>query len=142
MLVTGASGYLGGRLVPQLLAAGHQVRCMVRSPEGLSSHPWHKQVQVAVADALEPASLDAALEGIDTAYYLIHSMDGDKGFATRDRQAAENFRRAAERRGVRRIIYMGGLGGSTDLSGHLASRQEVGRVLAAGPIASVRSGRR
>lgn len=135
LLVTGASGYLGGRLVPQLLAAGHEVRCMVRSPEGLSSHPWHKQVEVAVADALEPASLDAALEGIDTAYYLIHSMDGDEGFAARDRQAAENFRRAAERRGVRRIIYMGGLGGSTDLSGHLASRQEVGRVLAAGPIA-------
>ncbi|HSL26093.1 MAG TPA: SDR family oxidoreductase [Acidimicrobiia bacterium] len=134
--MTGATGYLGGRLVPQLLAAGHDVRCMVRRPAGLAGLPWHQQVEVVTADALQPESLDAALEGVGTAFYLIHSMDGGERFAARDRQAAENFRRAAERQGVRRIVYLGGLGRSgSGLSSHLASRQEVGRILGAGQIA-------
>ena len=97
VLVTGATGYLGGRLVLQLLAAGHNVRCMVRQPAGLAELPWHEQVQVVQADALETESLDTALDGVETAYYLIHSMDGGELFAARDRQAAENFRRAAVR---------------------------------------------
>ncbi|HUO45655.1 MAG TPA: SDR family oxidoreductase [Acidimicrobiia bacterium] len=135
VLVTGANGYLGGRLVPQLLAAGHQVRCMVRRSDSLDDLPWHSGVEVVTADALDPETLDGALIDIDVAYYLIHSMAGGEGFADRDRQAADNFREAASRHGVRRIVYLGGLGGSSaDLSGHLASRHEVGRLLGTGPI--------
>ncbi|HEX2420721.1 MAG TPA: NAD(P)H-binding protein, partial [Acidimicrobiia bacterium] len=76
VLVTGATGYLGGRLVPQLLAAGHDVRCMVRQPAGLAGLPWYEQVEVVKADALQAESLDTALDGVETAFYLIHSMDG------------------------------------------------------------------
>ena len=136
VLVTGASGYLGGRLVPQLLAAGIRVRCMVREIAGVADRGWYPQVEVVTGDALEPESLDSALRGVDTAYYLIHSMNGDAQFAGRDRLAADNFREAAERQSVRRIIYLGGLGHTgTELSAHLASRQEVGRVLGEGGIA-------
>jgi uncharacterized protein YbjT (DUF2867 family) len=109
---------------------------MVRQPADLAGLPWYEQVEVVKADALQAESLDTALDGVETAFYLIHSMDGGERFAARDRQAAENFRRAAERQGMRRVIYMGGLGSSgVGLSSHLASRQEVGRILGAGPIA-------
>jgi uncharacterized protein YbjT (DUF2867 family) len=122
--------------VPQLLAADHGVRCMVREKAGVADRSWFDDVEIVTGDALNPESLDAALMGVDTAYYLIHSMNGDSRFASRDRMAAENFRKAAERQGVRRIIYLGGLGDDgTELSAHLASRHEVGRILSEGDIA-------
>lgn len=132
ILVTGATGYIGGRLVPRLLAQDRPVRCMVRDAKRLRARPWAEDVEVVEADALEPDSLDVALEGVDTAYYLIHSMGKSaKGFENRDRVAAENFAAAAKRAGVKHIIYLGGLGDADKgMSPHLASRQETGRYLA------------
>lgn len=143
VLVTGATGYIGGRLVPHLLDAGHSVRCMTRDPDRLALDPWRDQVEVVAADALDPASLDEALAGCDAAYFLIHGMAGhEPGFAARDRTAADNFAKAAERQNVQRIVYLGGLGSNGEsLSEHLASRQEVGRVLASGvvPVTELRA---
>jgi uncharacterized protein YbjT (DUF2867 family) len=135
ILVTGARGYIGGRLVPELLARGYRVRRMVRghSQPFRDARPGAEDV---IADALDPASLRRALEGIDVAYYLIHSMQlGPSEFAEADAKAAENFRLAAELAGVRRIIYLGGLGDArSELSTHLRSRMEVARELQAGPV--------
>ena len=135
VLVTGASGYIGGRLVPALLAAGHSVRCMSRNAAKLEQQPWFNEVEAVSADALDRPSLDRAMEGCDAAFYLIHSMDGsDADFGDRDRDAAQNFAAAAAEAGLKRIVYLGGLGGGDELSKHLSSRQEVGRVLAAGSV--------
>jgi uncharacterized protein YbjT (DUF2867 family) len=135
ILVTGATGYIGGRLVPSLLEAGHDVRCLARNPAKLDDDPWRDQVEVVRGDVLDPDSLVAALDGCDAAYYLVHSMDGSsEDFRERDRRAAHTFRDAAETAGIRRIVYLGGLGRGDDLSQHLASRQEVGAVLADGPV--------
>ncbi|MFO7549744.1 MAG: SDR family oxidoreductase [Acidimicrobiia bacterium] len=142
VLVTGATGYIGGRLVPQLLDAGLEVRCMARQPQRLALHPWRDRVEVVAADASEPDTLDAAMAGCEAAFYLIHSMDGSGDFARRDREAAANVAAAAERAGLRRIVYLGGLGrAGDDLSEHLGSRHEVGRILAAGatPVTEVRA---
>ncbi len=130
--VTGATGYIGGRLVPLLLEAGARVRCLVRDPERLASRPWRDEVEVREADVLAPHGLEAALAGCSTAYYLIHSMGAsERGFEDRDRRAARQFGEAARRAGVRHIIYLGGLGNPEEgLSRHLASRQETGRDLA------------
>lgn len=141
-LVTGATGYIGGRLVAQLLLRGHRVRCLARDPGQIEGR-W-PEVEVAGGDVLRPESLPSALEGIDAAYYLIHSMAaGEHGFAERDLQAADNFARAARGAGVKRIIYLGGLGSADDkLSPHLRSRQETGRHLAAHgvPVTEFRAG--
>ena len=91
VLVTGATGYIGGRLVPRLLTAGYRVRCLVRDPGRLQGRSWLKQVEVVKADALEPGSLEAALKGVDAAYYLIHGLKGGTVNAERDLQAARNF---------------------------------------------------
>ncbi len=132
--MTGASGYIGGRLVRLLLDGGHDVRCLARDPAKLSAHPWRYQVEVVRGDVLDPPSLEAAMAGCDAAFYLVHSMDGAReGFAKRDRDAADNFGAAAGAAGIRRIVYLGGLGSGNDLSEHLASRQEVGEVLRDGP---------
>ncbi|MDZ7780706.1 MAG: SDR family oxidoreductase [Gemmatimonadota bacterium] len=134
ILVTGATGYIGGRLVPKLLAAGHQVRCLVRSEAKLRGRDWsdHPSLEILEGDAADPASLDRALEGQEVAYYLIHSMVVAGGeYADRDRILAENFAQAAERQGTARILYLGGLGETGDgLSEHLASRREVEEALA------------
>ena len=136
ILVTGATGYIGGRLVPHLLDAGHDVRCLVRDADRLRSKPWFDRVEIVEADALEPASLPPALRGCDVAYYLIHSMAvSERGFGDRDRRAADNFGAAAAASDVGHIIYLGGLGSAEKgMSEHLESRQETGRVLAASGV--------
>ena len=131
ILVVGASGYIGGRLVPLLQARGHDLVLMSRDARPLAGR--FPEAVVVAADLLDPSSLPPALEGIEVAYYLAHSMGaGEAGFAERDRQAARNFAQAAEHAGVSRIVYLGGLGDdSADLSHHLASRHETGAELAA-----------
>ncbi len=131
ILVTGVTGYVGGRLVPRLLEAGYNVRVMVRgNARRLNSRPWHKQVEIVVGDVLAPESLVNAMDNIDAAYYLIHSMSGNDEFKQRDIQAAQNFARAAANANVKNIIYLGGLGNpDSNLSEHLRSRQETGDAL-------------
>lgn len=129
VLLTGATGYIGGRLLRILQEDGFQVRCLARDPTRLSGRAL-PATEVVKGDVLDPQSLYQALKGVDTAYYLIHSMGSGGSFEATDRQAALNFARAAEQAGVRRIIYLGGLGDSqTDsLSPHLRSRQQVGEI--------------
>jgi uncharacterized protein YbjT (DUF2867 family) len=135
VLVTGATGYIGGRLIPALLARGHEVRCAARTPAKLDSRPWRSVVEVVEADVFDASSLEAACRDIDAVYYLVHSMDGEDDFARRDRLAAANVRDAAATAGVQRIVYLGGLGREGDeLSPHLRSRHEVGHVLAEGSV--------
>ena len=129
ILLTGATGYVGGRLLPRLERLGSRVRCAVRRPEALRDRV-SPTTEVVVADVLDQASLDAALTGMDTAFYLIHSMGTDRDFEQEDRIAAENFAEAATVAGVKRIIYLGGLGNPDHkLSKHLRSRQETGDIL-------------
>ncbi|MEO8636760.1 MAG: SDR family oxidoreductase [Gemmatimonadales bacterium] len=128
ILLTGATGYVGGRLLMSLEADGHRVRCLARRPEHL--RPRVKPAtEVVAGDVQDPASLAAALEGVETAFYLVHSMDAGAAFEEADRRGAQHFGSAARAAGVRRIIYLGGLGGGKELSSHLDSRQEVGRIL-------------
>ncbi len=130
ILVTGATGYIGGRLVPRLLADDHPVRVLVRSRRRVLSRPWSGDVEIAVGDALKPETLPEAMQGVHTAYYLIHSIAGPTGFEELDIQAARNFGNAAKQAGVERIIYLGGLGDPrADLSPHLRSRQHTGDAL-------------
>jgi len=130
ILVTGASGYIGGRLVPALLEAGYKVRVMARTPAKLKKKGW-RNVEIVQGDALDTASLSEALRGIDVAYYLIHSMTSfGADFAEKDLTCAHNFSMLAEQAGVKRIIYLGGLGHKdTHLSLHLKSRHDVGDAL-------------
>jgi uncharacterized protein YbjT (DUF2867 family) len=129
VLLTGASGYVGGRLLRLLSERGCAVRCLARNPELLQARV-NAGVEVVAGDVHDRASLDNALRGIDVAYYLIHSMGARGDFAERDRLGARNFAEAARAAGVRRIIYLGGLGDATTaLSPHLRSRQEVGELL-------------
>ncbi|HEX3160508.1 MAG TPA: SDR family oxidoreductase [Gemmatimonadaceae bacterium] len=127
-LVTGATGYIGGRLLRALHERGERVRCMARRPDDLRARAPHG-VEVIPGDVLQPASLAAALRGVHTAYFLIHAMAAPRGFAHEEHDGARNFARAARDAGVQRIIYLGGLGGNAGLSPHLASRHEVGRLL-------------
>lgn len=129
VLVTGATGYVGGRVLHALMERGRPVRAMARRPEELRSRA-PDGTEVIGGDVLDPESLAPALEGVDVAYYLIHSMGAAGDFEDADRVGAENFGRAAARAGVRRIVYLGGLGSGDDLSPHLRSRQDVGRILA------------
>ncbi|MFO7903646.1 MAG: SDR family oxidoreductase [Pirellulaceae bacterium] len=127
--VTGATGYIGGRLLPLLEQRGTRVRCLTRRPESLEPHV-SDSTEVVRADVFDRESLMGALQGASTAYYLVHSMGARGNFAQNDRQAAANFAEAAAESGVRRIIYLGGLGDpDRPLSEHLRSRQEVGKIL-------------
>jgi len=128
ILLTGASGYVGGRLRLRLEEAGHPLRCLTRRVEGLASRVA-ASTEVVAADVLRAETLGPALEGVATAYYLIHSMGSERDFEERDRVAARNFASAARAAGLRRIVYLGGLSHGEDLSPHLRSRQEVGRIL-------------
>ena len=130
ILVTGATGYVGGRLVPRLLAAGYRVRCLVRDPARMQGRPWLSQVELAQGDVLQPDSLVAAMRGVRFVYYLIHSLGGGADFSERDLTAARNCAIAARDAGVERIVYLGGLGDpGSNLSPHLRSRQQTGDAL-------------
>ncbi|NLV04810.1 NAD(P)H-binding protein [Haloarcula rubripromontorii] len=127
VLVTGATGFVGSHLVPALLAAGHSVRALVRDP---SEYAPPDGVDVVTGDLLDAGSFDAGLDGVDVAYYLVHSMRAGSDYAERDRRAARNFRRAADEAGVDRVVYLGGLGEDDEmLSKHLRSRREVEFIL-------------
>jgi len=130
ILVTGATGYVGGRLVPRLVEAGYQVRCMSRDPERLEGRPWRKQVEVVKGDALDKGSVVAAMRGASVAYYLIHGVQSGIVNAERDMAAARVFAEAAEEAGIQRIIYLGELVNTTDyLSPYLRARHETGYIL-------------
>ncbi len=141
VLVIGASGYIGSNLVPRLLEEGHKVRAAARRREVIEARRW-TGVEAIAADVLKPETLDAALADIDVAYYLVHSMGSGADFARIDREGARNLRRAAERAGVRRIIYLGGLQPEDAPSEHLQSRAETGEVLRDGtvPVTEIRAG--
>lgn len=135
VLVTGATGYIGGRLIPELLAAGFKVRVMARQPRHLADREWFDQVEIVYGDAAFKESLTSALSGVDVAYYLIHSMGAGAAFASLDRINAENFAEAARANRVGRIIYLGGLYPQEEnLSPHLKSRKEVGEILLASGV--------
>ena len=139
VLVTGATGYVGGRLVPQLLAAGYRVRALGRSLEKLRHRPWgsHPLIELAQGDVMDLPSLRQAAQGCWAAFYLVHSMTAaSRDFPEADRQAAQNMAQAAAEAGLDRIIYLGGLGGADDpnLSEHLRSRHEVAHILQSGPV--------
>ena len=140
--VTGATGYVGGRLVPELVEAGHQVVCLARSPDRLSNRPWRAAVEVRECDVLDAGQVCSALAGCAVAYYLVHSMGDLADFSDADHTAAENFAQAAEANQLARVVYLGGIVHDDDLSDHLASRQEVGQTLAAGstPVTELRAG--
>ena len=129
ILLTGATGYVGGRLLPLLEAGDYQVRCLTRRPDALKSNV-EEETDVVKGDVLDADSLVATMEGIDTAFYFVHSMGSTADFEQEDRQAASNFSEAARQAGVQRIIYLGGLGNpDKELSKHLRSRQQTGDVL-------------
>lgn len=133
--VTGVTGYVGGRLVPELLKAGFAVRAIARTPERLRDQPWRAQIDVAQADVTDLDAIRAALEGADVAYYLVHSLGTGPEFEAQDRLAALTFGRAAREAGVSRIVYLGGMYPSGErLSPHLGSRREVGEILLASGV--------
>ncbi|MEU1277957.1 SDR family oxidoreductase [Streptomyces sp. NPDC005805] len=137
-LVTGATGYIGGRLVPELLAAGHTVRCLARSPERLRDHHWAGRAEVVKGDVLDAGSVADAMRDVDVAYYLVHALGTGAGFEATDRRAARIFAEQARDAGVKRVVYLGGLTPhgvpAGELSAHLRSRDEVGRILLDGEV--------
>jgi len=128
-LVTGATGYIGGRLVNQLLQAGHRVRVMARFPDRLRDLPWYEKVEVIQADALDPISMRAALKDIDVAYYLLHAINQGQNFGNIEKAMANIFADCASQEKVKRIIYLGGIIPQQKLSEHLSSRAETGEIL-------------
>ncbi|MBG6237494.1 uncharacterized protein YbjT (DUF2867 family) [Mycetocola sp. CAN_C7] len=138
ILVTGSTGYVGGRLVPRLLDAGHQVRVVVRSPQKLRDVPWAGQVEIVEGSLQDTDAMAAACADIDVLYYLVHSMTGRGDFESEERAAAESVASAAKNAGVSRIVYLGGLHPDVpDLSRHLRSRALVGTTLLASGVPTV-----
>jgi len=130
ILVTGATGYIGGRLVPRLLELGYRLRCLVRDASRLQGRPWFDEVEIVTGDVLNPETLQPAMKDVAVAYYLIHSMGSGDDFHQRDMTAATNFSNAAAAAKVERIIYLGGLAKEDkNLSEHLQSRQQTGVAL-------------
>lgn len=143
ILVTGATGYIGGRLIPGLLESGYQVRCLVRDPERLKGRDWYDKVEIFTGDLLSPETLRPALKGVAAAYYLVHSMGSGTEFHQRDLTAAANFGSEAKQAGIGRIIYLGALAQDTPgLSEHLRSRQQTANVLRGSgiPVTEFRAG--
>ena len=143
ILATGPTGYIGGRLVPRLLEAGHRVRCFARDAKRLDGYPWRKQVEVIEGDALDPSSLAAAMKQVSVAYYLIHGKQGGRANAEHDLAMARIFSEAAQAAGIERIIYLGELvDPTTNLSQYLRSRHETGHLLRRGsvPVTEFRAG--
>ena len=144
LLVTGATGYIASRLIPRLLAAGYNVRCLARRPERLKGRTWYPLVEVIAGDVTLPETLPAAMQGISAAYYLIHSMASGHGYDRVDLQSARNFAQAARHAGVEHIIYLGGLADPSDprLALHLKSRIQSGMALreAGVPVTEFRAG--
>jgi uncharacterized protein YbjT (DUF2867 family) len=142
VLVTGATGYIGGRLIPLLLDRGHEVRVLVRDAKRLESKPWAQTVQVVEGDIQDPSALSEALNGIEAAYYLVHAMCTGPDFASKDREAARAFVHAGQ--GLKQAIYLGGIlprTGEGEDSEHLRSRAEVGEILGDGlPVTEIRAG--
>jgi uncharacterized protein YbjT (DUF2867 family)/uncharacterized protein YndB with AHSA1/START domain len=139
-LVTGATGYIGGRLIPRLLRAGHDVRVFVRNSAKLQGREWVDDVEVCEGDLLDPETLGPAVDGVDAAYYLVHSMCTEEDFEERDRRLATQFVETAKGR-VPHVIYLGGIVPEARASSHLSSRAEVGEILRAGlPTTEFRAG--
>jgi uncharacterized protein YbjT (DUF2867 family) len=142
VLVTGATGYIGGRLIPLLLEKGHRVRVLVRDPQRLQARSWTEKVEIVQGSVAEAGEIAAAVRGMDAAYYLIHAMCSGPDFARTDRNAALAFAHAAQ--GIRQIIYLGGIlpeATGRESSAHLRSRAEVGEILRSGlPTTEVRAG--
>lgn len=135
ILVLGATGYVGGRLVPELLQAGFTVRCLTRTPQGLSGTAWADDVEVVEGDLSDLSSVSAAMDGVDQVVYLVHSLGVGDDFMQQEQVTARNARLAAEEAGVGHIVYVGGLGDDADdLSPHLRSRHDVGAELASGTV--------
>lgn len=141
-LVTGATGYIGAALTPLLLDAGWTVRVLTRDPAGLAKHPWAGDVEVTIGAAEDPGVLDRAAQGVDVAWFLIHSMNGSYDYADSEREIAERFGAACAEAGVSRIVYLGGLGPDGETSEHLDSRNVVGETLIGSgvPVAALRAG--
>jgi len=135
ILVTGATGFIASQLIPRLLGRGHRVRALARRPRPIESLPWSKAVEIVTGDVLTAASLRPALQGVHTAYYLIHGMSSGRGYAERDLLAARNFAQAAADAGVRHIIYLGALADPEQvLASHLRSRIDTGAMLRLGAV--------
>ncbi|WP_400159333.1 SDR family oxidoreductase [Arthrobacter sp. BPSS-3] len=138
VLVTGATGYIGGRLVPRLLEAGHRVKVLVRTPAKIAGVPWLEQVEVVQSSLDDGGALKAALAGVDVLYYLVHSMAGGSGFEAKEKAMAALTAEAAESAGVDRIVYLGGLHPSgAELSTHMRSREAVGKIFLDSPVDAV-----
>ncbi len=142
VLVTGASGYVGGRLVQELLLKGLQVRVMVRDPRKISGQEWFSKVETVVASAESPAELDLALNGVDTAFYLIHSINTGFDFDITEARIAQNFAEASARQNIDQIIYLGGIANDKNISKHLKSREQTGVALSSThvPVMEIRAG--
>lgn len=136
ILLTGATGYVGGRLLQAFEQRGEPVRCLTRHPENLETRVA-ATTEVVRGDVLDPSTLPPALEGCRVAYYMVHSMSSAGNFVEQDRRAAEDFAAAAKQAGIERIVYLGGLGSGEEMSSHLASRQEVGEVLRSSGVQTI-----
>jgi uncharacterized protein YbjT (DUF2867 family) len=138
VLLTGATGYIGGRLAPVLLEAGHQLVCLTRDEDRLRDVPWRDQVDVVEGDVRDERAVRRAFDGVEAAYFLIHSLGTGAKFADRDRDAAEVFAKAAKQAEIKRLVYLGGLiPANAALSKHLESRAEVGEILLASGVPTV-----
>ncbi len=138
VLVTGATGYIGGRLVPRLLEAGHTVKVLVRTPAKIAGVPWLDDVEVVQSSLDDGDALREALDGVDVLYYLVHSMAAGSGFESKEKAMAETAARAAADAGVDRIVYLGGLHpAGAELSTHMRSREAVGKVFLDSPVDAI-----